>query len=404
MNQKIAKKRCVGVSTFGVRAPIIKEGDNITDFVVNALLDMSKNHDICFQNRDIVGVTESLVARAQGNYATLEQITKDIKSKYKNKSIGVVFPITSRNRFSLLLKAISNATEKTYVLFSLPGDEVGNQLISKEKLSNSGIDLNNTVLTEDEYYNAFGHDNKHVFTGMDYVEFYKSINPNIEVLFSNNPCSILKYTKDVLVADIHTRKDTKKAIKNAGANTVFDLSYILSSSVDGSGYNPDYGVLGSNIATDISVKLFPKDCFDIVANIQKALLEKTGKNIEILVYGDSCFKDPVGGIWELADPVVSPGYTDGLLGSPDEIKIKYLAENNLSNKNSKEQEEEIKLAMQNKTSKSERTEKDNNNTLGTTPRRYVDLVGSLCDLTSGSGEKGTPIIYIQGYFDNYADE
>lgn len=388
-------ERMVGTSAFGIRAGIVKQGDDIVEFVSGSLFKALENDNLNLKDKDIIGITESLVARAQGNFANLEDIGIDLRSKYPNGEMGIVFPITSRNRFSLLLKACSKAMKKVYILLSLPSDEFGNQLISEEKLEDSGINLYQEILSEEEYYSSFGRNNVHRFTGLDYVKFYKSLGNNIEILFSNNPCNILKYTKDIFVASVHNRESIKNRIKSAGANIVFGQDDILKESINGSGYNQEYGVLGSNMSTDNSIKLFPRDCYAVVDKIQKKIKDKTGKLVEVMVYGDGCFKDPVGGVWELADPVVSPGYTKGLEGSPDELKLKYLADNQFSDSPCKE--EDIKKAIESKKSGS-------NNSLGTTPRRYVDLVGSLCDLTSGSGEKGTPIILIQGYFDSYADK
>lgn len=392
--------RKYGTVVMGVRAPIIKQGDDIVSFVADAVIEAAQSRGLSFNDNDIVGVTEAVVARAQGNYASLDNIADDIKEKFPNKVIGVVHPILSRNRFALLLKAIARGVDKLYLMLSYPFDEVGNPLISQERLDNSGLNPFKDTLNEQQFIAIFGDDNPHLFTGVDYIKFYKSLSDKIEIVFSNDPTSILEYTKDVLCADIHTRNRTKKLLKNAGANIVYGLDDIMASPINGSGYNPDYGILGSNMATDEKVKLFPRNGFDIANKIQAELKAKTGKNLEVMIYGDGCFKDPVGGIWELADPVVSPGYTRGLEGSPSELKIKFLADNKFADFSGKELENNMKKAIETKTE----TSLNDIAKGGTTPRRYVDLIGSLCDLTSGSGEKGTPIILIQGYFDNYATE
>lgn len=393
-------KRKYGTTAIGVRAPIIKNGDDIINFVTKAVLEAAESRGVDFNDEDVIGITEAIVARAQGNYATLEQISEDIKQKYPNKILGIVHPILSRNRFSLLLKAIAQGVDKIYLLLSYPFDEVGNPLISQEQLDNSGLNPFKDVLSETQFKTIFGDENPHMFTGVDYVKFYKSLSPKIEIIFANDPTAILNYTKDILCADIHTRNRTKSLLKNAGSNTVYTMADILSKPINGSGYNSDYGILGSNMATENSVKLFPRDGFNIVNKIQKNINQKTGKNIEVMIYGDGGFKDPVCGIWELADPVVSPGYTKGLEGSPSEIKIKFLADNKFSEQKGEKLEKSMKDAIKNKTS----SPINDISKGGTTPRRYVDLIGSLCDLMSGSGEKGTPIILLQGYFDDYATE
>lgn len=388
--------RSVGTVARGIRTPLIQVGDDLVDIVVTSLLEASKNEGFEFKDKDIVGITESAVGRSQKNFATIDQMAEDIKRKYPNGEIGIIFPILSRNRFSMMLKAIAKASTKLYIMLSYPSDEVGNELITLDMLDNSGINPYTDVLDEIAYRKAFGYEHKHPFTGLDYVKYYKSFGDHIEIIFANDPRSILKYTKNVLCCDIHTRARSKKILKNAGAEIVYGLDDILTESVNGSGYNEQYGLLGSNKATDDSVKLFPKDCDVLVHEIQDRLLKETGKKIEVLVYGDGAFKDPVGHIWELADPVVSPGFTKGLLGTPNEIKLKYFLDNELSGKTKEEALEALNQAIK---------EKDDNlgdKALGTTPRQYTDLIGSLCDLMSGSGDKGTPVVHISGYFDNRA--
>ena len=393
--------RTVGTTVRGIRTPIVKEGDDIIDIVVDSVLEAAKQENIEFNNRDIVGITESLVARAQGNYANEKDIVKDINNKFKN-DIGVVFPILSRNRFSIVLKSIAMTGKKVYLILNYPTDEVGNQLMDTEKMYELEINPYADVLSESEYRKLFGENVCHPFTGIDYIKFYKdlAIKNNIEIYLSNDPKTVLKYTEDVLVANIHNRKRTKEILKKAGAKTVLGLDDILTEPVDNSGYNPEYGLLGSNLSTETQVKLFPRNSQYYVDEIQKKLKEKTGKTLEIMIYGDGAFKDPVGRIWELADPVVSPGYTSGLEGTPNEIKLKYLADNELRDLKGKEAAKAIK-------DKIDKKDKDlvaHKESLGTTPRRITDLLGSLCDLTSGSGDKGTPVVLIQGYFDNFATE
>ncbi len=392
--------RLFGTISRGVRAPIIKNGDDIVKIVVDSVLEASKEEKVEFHNKDVVAMTEAIVARAQGNYASIDDIAYDVKAKLGGQTIGVIFPILSRNRFSVCLKGIAKGAKKVVLMLSYPSDEVGNHLISLDEIDEKGVNPYTDVLTEEKYRELFGY-KKHTFTGVDYVEYYKelvsSMGAECEIIFANNPKAILEYTKNVLCCDIHTRARTKRLLKNAGANVVVGLDDIMSSSVNGSGYNENYGLLGSNKSTEESVKLFPRNCQPIVDAIQKQLFEKTGKNIEVMVYGDGAFKDPVGKIWELADPVVSPAYTSGLEGTPNELKLKYLADNDFADLSG----EALKEAIKNKIS-----EKDSKvvGQMGTTPRRLTDLIGSLCDLTSGSGDKGTPIIWIQGYFDNYTTE
>ena len=392
--------RTIGTTVRGIRTPIIKSGDDLIDIVVNSVLGAVKSENIVLKEKDVIGVTESLVARAQGNYATTDDIGKDIASKFPD-DIGVIFPLLSRNRFSILLKGIAKSNRKIHLLLSYPSDEVGNHLMNIDKMDELNINPYTDVLTEEDYRNLFGKTVLHPFTGIDYVQLYKDIiNENGNIYFANDPRIMLNYTKDVLVANIHDRDRTKRILKAAGANIVYGMDDILTKSVDGSGFNPDYGILGSNLASDDKVKLFPKDCKYYVEKIQRVLLEKTGVKVEVMVYGDGAFKDPAGKIWELADPVVSPGFTDGLMGLPNELKFKYVADNELKGLTEEEAEKALKTRILSK----ELNLAGKAESLGTTPRRLTDLLGSLCDLTSGSGDKGTPVVLIQGYFDNYASE
>jgi len=389
--------RTIGTRAFGVRTPIIREGDDLVTLVAESVKASADAENIALQDRDVVGITEAVVARAQGNYATIDQIAADVAQKFPEGEVGVILPIFSRNRFSMLLKGISKGVNKVYLQLGFPSDEVGNMLISLDDLDAKNVNPYTDSFTEKEFIELFGNP-VHQFTGVNYVEFYKSLGDNIEIVFSNNPTYILKYTKNALAADIHTRHRTKRLLKAAGANRVYGLDDILSSSVNGSGFNPDYGLLGSNKATEESVKLFPRDCKSFTDGLQKKLKELTGKSIEVMIYGDGAFKDPVGGIWELADPVVSPAYSDGLVGQPSELKLKFLADNQFSDLTGEKLEEALRKAI---------LEKQGNmvgkmESEGTTPRRYTDLLGSLCDLVSGSGDKGTPVVVVQGYFDNYA--
>ena len=393
-------ERFFGTVSRGVRAPIIKSGDDIVKVVTETILNASKAEQVSLRDKDVIAMTEAIVARAQGNYATIDQIACDVKNKFGGETVGIIFPILSRNRFSVCLKGIARGCKKVVVMLSYPSDEVGNHLISYDDLDAKGVNPYTDVLSESKYRELFGF-KKHTFTGVDYVEYYRDLitaeDAECEIVLANNPKSILDYTKNVLCCDIHTRARTKRILKEAGAEKVFGLDDILSSSVDGSGYNENYGLLGSNKATEDSVKLFPRDCQPIVDAIKENLFKATGKKVEVMVYGDGAFKDPVGKIWELADPVVSPAYTDGLNGTPNELKLKYLADNDFADLKG----EELKNAIKGKIS-----EKDSSvaGQMGTTPRRLTDLIGSLCDLTSGSGDKGPPIIWISGYFDNYTDE
>lgn len=393
--------RTVGTTARGIRAPIIKQGDDLVNIVVESVLKAAKHEGFSINHRDIIGITESLVARAQGNYATAEDIAQDINRKFPG-DIGIVFPILSRNRFAIILKGIALTGKKIYLLLNYPSDEVGNGLMDIEKMYELNVNPYTDTLSEEEYRKLFGEKISHPFTGIDYVKLYKDIisDNDGEIYLSNDPRTILEHTKDILVANIHDRKRTKKILREAGANILYGLEDILAEPINNSGYNPNYGLLGSNLATETTIKLFPRDCQHYVEEIQKRIKEKTGKTVEVMVYGDGAFKDPVGRIWELADPVVSPGYTAGLEGTPNEIKLKYLADTELDGLDGEEAIEAVKQRIANKDSKL----KSDDESLGTTPRRLTDLLGSLCDLTSGSGDKGTPIVLIQGYFDNYASE
>ncbi|MFC6346672.1 coenzyme F420-0:L-glutamate ligase [Vagococcus carniphilus] len=393
-------ERTVGTITRGLRCPIINEGDNIEAIVVDSVLNASKAEGFSIEDKDIVAVTESIVARAQGNYASIDQIAKDVTNKFGETTIGVIFPIFSRNRFSNCLRGIARGAKKVVLMMSYPSDEVGNHIVSLDMLDEKGINPWTDVLDEKQFRELFGY-NKHTFTGVDYIEYYKELiageGAECEVIFSQKPKTILDYTKNVLTCDIHTRYRTKRILENNGAEKVFTLDDILSESVDGSGFNENYGLLGSNKSTEEAVKLFPRECQPVVEKIQDMLKEKTGKTVEVMVYGDGAFKDPVGKIWELADPVVSPAFTSGLEGTPNEVKLKYLADNNFSDLRGADLEAAIKKHIDEK-------EADLTGSMeaqGTTPRQLTDLIGSLADLTSGSGDKGTPIVFIQGYFDNF---
>ena len=396
-------KRTIGTTSRGVRAPIIRNGDNIAEIVTNCILESSREENIPLRDHDVVAMTEAIVARAQGNYATIDDIAADIKAKFGGETVGVIFPILSRNRFSVCLTGIARGAKKIVLMLSYPSDEVGNHLVSLDKVDEMGVNPYSDVLTLEKYRELFGYE-KHRFTGVDYVEFYEELiraeGADCEIIFANDARAVLPYTKNVLTCDIHTRHRSKRLLKAAGAKKVYGLDDILSESVNGSGYNEHYGLLGSNKATDEQVKLFPRDCQVVVEDIQKRLYDATGKHVEVMVYGDGAFKDPVGKIWELADPVVSPAYTAGLEGTPNELKLKYLADNDFADLSGEELKNAIKERI---------TQKDDNlvgkmASEGTTPRQLTDLIGSLCDLTSGSGDKGTPIIWIQGYFDNYTAE
>lgn len=395
--------RRLGTVSRGVRCPIIKEGDDLVSIVTDSIILASEEENFPLNNRDVVAITESIVARAQGNYATVDQIATDVKNKVKSEKIGVIFPILSRNRFAILLKGIAKGVKKIVLMLSYPSDEVGNSLISYDELDEKNIDPYKDVLTLEQYRDLFGH-NVHEFTGVDYVEYYMSIikemGAEVEVIFANQAKTILNYADSIITCDIHTRKRTKRILKNAGAKVVLGLDDILTSSVDGSGYNEKYGLLGSNKATEDKVKLFPRDSQYLVEDIQKQLYEKTNKHFEVMVYGDGAFKDPQGKIWELADPVVSPFFTKGLIGTPNELKLKFLADNDFKDLKG----EELRIAIEKRIIEKEKDLVGKMISEGTTPRQLTDLIGSLCDLTSGSGDKGTPIVLVQGYFDNYTNK
>ena len=393
--------RMLGTVSMGVRAPIIREGDDLIKIVTESIMGAIESSSLQPHDRDIVAITEAIVARSQGNYANVDQIAQDIRNKFGGGTVGVIFPILSRNRFAICLRGIAKGCKKVVLMLSYPSDEVGNHLVDWDMLDSCGIDPYRDILTEEEYRKNFGYI-RHPFTGVDYVTYYSDLiresGAEVEVIFANDPRAILNYAKNVLHCDIHTRARTKRLLKAAGAEIVYGLDEIMTSSVDGSGYNEKYGLLGSNKATEDKVKLFPRDCQDMVEKIQAKLFELTGKHMEVMVYGDGAFKDPIGKIWELADPVVSPAYTSGLVGTPNELKLKYLADNDFPELSGEALKDAIKERI---------SQKDGSSLVGnmvsegTTPRRLTDLIGSLCDLTSGSGDKGTPIIYIQGYFDNF---
>ena len=395
--------RMVGTVSRGVRAPIIRAGDDLAEIVTNSILEAAADDGFAIRDRDIVAMTEAIVARAQGNYASVDNIAKDVQTKLGGETVGVIFPILSRNRFAICLRGIAKGAKKVVLMLSYPSDEVGNHLVSLDALDEKGVNPYSDVLTLEKYRELFGYE-KHPFTGVDYVEYYESLiresGAEAEVIFANDCRAILKYTKNVLNCDIHTRARTRRLLKAAGAERVFGLDEIMTAAIDGSGYNANYGLLGSNKATEDQVKLFPRDCQPLVEEIQKRLKEKTGKTVEVMVYGDGAFKDPVGKIWELADPVVSPAYTAGLEGTPNELKLKYLADNDFAHLSG----DALKEAIKDEINKKDGSLVGNMASEGTTPRRLTDLIGSLCDLTSGSGDKGTPIVYIQGYFDNYTTD
>ena len=393
-------ERKVGTISRGIRCPIIREGDNLADIIVSSVLEAAQSEGYELRDRDIIAATESIVARAQGNYASIDAVAKDVKEKTGGETVGIIFPILSRNRFSICLKGMAKGVKKVVLMLSYPSDEVGNELVSLDKLDEAGINPYSDVLDEKRYRELFG-ENVHQFTGVDYVSYYSELikeqGADVEVIFANNPRVILDYTKNVITCDIHTRARTKRILKAAGAEVVLGMDDLLTSPVDGSGCNESFGLLGSNKATEESIKLFPRECTDLVMDVQAKILEKTGKHVEVMIYGDGAFKDPVGKIWELADPCVGVAYTPGLEGTPNELKLKYLADNDFADLSG----EELKAAISEKI----KAKKDNlvgdMASQGTTPRRLTDLIGSLCDLTSGSGDKGTPVIHIQGYFDNY---
>lgn len=395
-------ERKIGTVSRGIRGPIIREGDDLAQIVTDSVLQAAESGQFELHDRDVVAITESVVARSQGNYASIEAIAKDVRKKMDSDTIGVIFPILSRNRFSVCLRGIATGVKKIYLMFSYPSDEVGNELVSLDQLDEAGINPYSDVLDLQRYRELFG-ENKHPFTGVDYVQYYdeliKECDCETEIIFANDARKILAYTDHVLTCDIHTRERTKRILRDAGAACVCGLDDIMNASVDGSGYNERYGLLGSNKATEDSVKLFPQDCFALVEDIQKRLLNASGKHMEVMVYGDGAFRDPVGRIWELADPVVSPAYTKGLEGTPNELKLKYLADNDFAQLSGEELEKAIQDAIRQK----DENLVGNMAAQGTTPRRLTDLIGSLCDLTSGSGDKGTPFVLVQGYFDNLTD-
>ena len=388
-----------GTISRGIKTPIIKEGDDLCKIVCDSIINSTKKEKVKINDRDVVCITEAVVGISQGNYATVDQIAKDVKSKFGEDTVGLVFPIFSRNRFSMILKGIAKGCKKLIIQLSYPSDEVGNALLDREIFYKSDVNMYEKVFTGDEFNKKFDHP-VHTFTGINYIDLFKEYGgKNTEIILSNDPKAILKYTKNVICADIHTREQTKKVIINAGGKKVITLCDLMNKSVDGSGFNSKYGLLGSNKSTEDRIKLFPENGQILVENIQKELLKRTGKHLEVMVYGDGAFKDPVGQIWELADPVVSPAYTSGLNGTPNELKLKFLSDNKFANLRGEELNEAIKKEIKNK----DKNLKGSMATQGTTPRRYVDLLGSLADLTSGSGDKGTPVVLIQNYFTNYAD-
>lgn len=395
-------ERRIGTVSRGLRAPIIKEGDDLKTIVVDTFMACVENGDFDIGSKDVLAVTESILARAQSNYATKEQLAEDVRNKLGGGSVGVVFPILSRNRFAICLRGIAKGSKKVILMLSYPSDEVGNHLLDMDLMDKKGVNPYTDVLTQEEFEELFGK-SRHTFTDMDYVNYYKSIieeeGAEAQIIFANNPRKIVDYTDKVICADIHTRARTKRIIKEAGGDVVIGMDELLNAPVGGSGYNPDYGILGSNKATEDTIKLFPVNCQEFVESVQAEIKARTGKTIEVMVYGDGAFKDPVGKIWELADPVVSPGYTDGLKGQPNELKLKYLADNDFADLRG----DELKAAIESAIREKSQNLVGQMVTEGTTPRRLTDLLGSLCDLTSGSGDKGTPFIYIQGYFDNYTD-
>lgn len=395
-------ERRVGTVSRGIRCPIIRQGDDLAEIVATSVLEAAEYEGFELRDKDVISITESIVARSQGNYASIDDIAADVRSKFGGGTVGVIFPILSRNRFAICLKGIAKGVDKVVLMLSYPSDEVGNCLVSLDKVDEAGVNPYSDVLTLEEYRRLFG-ENKHEFTGVDYVAYYSDLireaGADVEVIFANQPTAVLKYTDKVLACDIHTRARTKRILKNAGAKTVLGLDDIMTAPVNGSGYNEKFGLLGSNKSTETTIKLFPKECRDLVFDVQKKILNATGKNVEVMVYGDGAFKDPQGKIWELADPCVSPAHTDGLVGTPNELKLKYLADNDFKDLSGDALKEAI--------SESIKAKKSNlvgdMASQGTTPRQLTDLIGSLCDLTSGSGDKGTPVVLVQGYFDNYTN-
>ena len=396
-------ERKVGTVSRGIRCPIIRKGDNLAEIAVNSVLEAAEEEGFQLRDRDVVCITESVVARSQGNYASVEDIATDVRAKTGGQTVGVIFPILSRNRFAICLRGIAKGCKKVVLMLSYPSDEVGNALLNQDQMEEAGINPYTSTLTEARYRELFG-TNPHEFTGVDYVAYYRGIieeaGAEAEIIFSNRPETILNYTDTVITCDIHTRQRSKRKLREAGAKVVLGLDNILDAPVQGSGCNPVYGLLGSNKATEDTVKLFPKECRDLVFDIQKQILDKTGKHVEVMVYGDGAFKDPKGKIWELADPVVSPAFTDGLIGTPNELKLKYLADNEFATLSGQALKEAISASIKAK----DNDLKGQMASEGTTPRQLTDLIGSLCDLTSGSGDKGTPIVLVQGYFDNYTSK
>jgi hypothetical protein len=395
-------ERRVGTVSRGIRCPIIRQGDDLAAIVTDSVLKAAESEGFSLRDRDVIAVTESIVARSQGNYATINDIADDVKAKFGDNTVGVIFPILSRNRFAICLRGIAMGAKKIVLMLSYPSDEVGNEIVSFDQLDEAGINPFKDVLSLEKYRELFG-ENRHPFTNVDYVQYYSDIikeaGAEVEVVFANDARAILDYTKYVLTCDIHTRARTKRILEAAGAEAVYGLDDILTKPVNGSGFNSKFGLLGSNKADEEKIKLFPQDCFDLVFDIQERIKKSTGRDVEVMVYGDGAFKDPVGKIWELADPCVSPAYTPGLEGTPNEIKIKYLADNDFKDLNGEELKKAISESIQNKKSNLV----GDMASQGTTPRRLTDLIGSLCDLTSGSGDKGTPVILVQGYFDNFTD-
>ena len=395
-------ERKIGTISRGIRGPIIREGDNLADITVKSVLEAAESEGFSLRDRDVIALTESIVARSQGNYASVDDIATDVKNKLGGETIGVIFPIISRNRFAICLKGIAMGAKKVILMLSYPSDEVGNKLLSYDELDEAGVNPYSDILSLEKYRELFGY-KKHEFTGVDYIDYYSNIikeaGAEVEVIFANQAKAILNYTDCVLTCDIHTRARTKRLLRAAGARVVCGLDDILTSSINGSGYNSKYGLLGSNKSTEDKIKLFPNECYDLVEEIQDRILNLTGKHVEVMVYGDGAFKDPQGHIWELADPVVSPAYTKGLIGTPNELKLKYLADNDFKDLSG----EALKEAISNSIKAKNNNLVGNMASQGTTPRQLTDLIGSLCDLTSGSGDKGTPFILIQGYFDNYTD-
>ena len=396
------KERRVGTISRGIRCPIIREGDDLATIVTNSVLEAAKSDDFEMRDRDVIALTESIVARAQGNYATVDDIALDVKNKLGGETVGVIFPILSRNRFAICLRGIAKGVKKVVLMLSYPSDEVGNELVSLDKIDAAGVNPYSDVLSLERYRELFGV-NKHEFTGVDYVEYYgdliRECGAEVEIVFANQAKAILDYTDHIINCDIHTRKRTKRILLDAGAKVVLSLDEILNAPVNGSGCNETYGLLGSNKSTEDKIKLFPRECKPLVLDIQDKILKETGKHVEVMVYGDGAFKDPQGKIWELADPVVSPAFTDGLIGTPNELKLKYLADNDFKDLTG----EELKNAISKKISEKSGSLVGNMASQGTTPRQLTDLIGSLCDLTSGSGDKGTPVVLVQGYFDNYTN-